>query len=128
MPVKQSKLQAAEIRVLRLIMGVTKHDRMKNTHIRSTLGVEPLILEIEKSMLRWFGHVKRMPPTREVKNMLEWWPQGRRPRGRPIRRWLDGVAEVLHRNGASPRDTEEMCQDRTRWRRFVRDISTDRPT
>ena len=48
------------MRFLRKIMGVTRLDRVRNTVIRETLGVEPLLLSVEKAQLRWYGHVLRM--------------------------------------------------------------------
>ncbi|KAI3370284.1 hypothetical protein L3Q82_024458 [Scortum barcoo] len=52
-------------------------------HFREELGVEPLLLHIERSQLRWLGHLFRMPP-------------GRLPRG--------GVPGMSHREEASGED------------------------
>ena len=43
----ESKIQAAEMRVLRTIKGVTRRDRIRNTAIRAELKVEPLLDTIE---------------------------------------------------------------------------------
>ena len=48
----ESLLQAAEIRVLRLILGVTRRDRMINTQIRQDLNVMPLLEDKEGNRLR----------------------------------------------------------------------------
>ena len=53
----QSKLQGAEMRVLRAVKGVTRRDRVRNLDIRRELRVEPLQEEIERIQLRWYGHV-----------------------------------------------------------------------
>ncbi|KAK0136588.1 hypothetical protein N1851_027273 [Merluccius polli] len=47
------------------------------------LGVEPLLLRIERSQLRWFGHLVRMPPIRLYLEVYHAWPTGRRPRADP---------------------------------------------
>ena len=47
----ESRLQAAEMRVLRLIMGVTRKDRMRNSRIREELKVTPLLEDIERGKL-----------------------------------------------------------------------------
>ena len=40
----------------------TRVDRVRSSVIREGLGVEPLLLCVERSQLRWFGHLVRMPP------------------------------------------------------------------
>ena len=55
----KSRIQAAEMRILRLIHGVTKLDRVRNTIIRQALQIESILDLIERNQLRWFGHVKR---------------------------------------------------------------------
>ena len=47
----ESRIQAAEMRVLRLIRGVSRRDRMRNVKIREDLGVTPLLQFIEKRRL-----------------------------------------------------------------------------
>ena len=47
----ESKIQAAEMRVLRTIKGVTRRDRIRNTAIRAELKMEPLLDTIEKRSL-----------------------------------------------------------------------------
>jgi hypothetical protein len=50
------------------------------------------VLEVtEEKQLRWFGHVKRIPGNRLPLIILEWEPEGKRRRGRPKERWIDGV-------------------------------------
>ena len=71
----RSRVQAAEMRFLRKIVGVTRLDRVRNTAIREKLATEPLLLHIEKSQLRWFGHVCRMPHERLTWQILNSHPQ-----------------------------------------------------
>ena len=124
----KNKLQAAEMRTLRLIYGITKRDRVRNVEVRRQLGVDPLILEIEKSQLRWLGHLLRMPPERKVKQLYEWKPDNRRPVGRPRVRWTDNIKKVLSREDVLLDDAADLCGDRVAWRRFVKELSTDRLT
>ena len=60
----RSQVQASEMRFLRKIEGVTLFDKMHSSEIRKSLNIEPLLLRIERSQLRWFGHVSRMPQER----------------------------------------------------------------
>jgi hypothetical protein len=43
----------------------------------------------------WYGHVKRMDPTRLPKIMINWKPEGRKKRGRPRRTWKDGIYTAI---------------------------------
>ena len=56
----ESKIKAAEMRVLRNLKGVTRRDRIRNTAITAELKVDPLLGTIEKRRLQWYGHVMRM--------------------------------------------------------------------
>jgi len=46
-------------------------------------------------------------------------PEGKRPLGRPRRRWEDNIKIDLHEVGCGVMDWIEVAQDRDRWRAFV---------
>ena len=79
----QSQVQASEMSFLRRIEGVTLFSKVRSFEIRKSLNIEPLLLRIERSQLRWFGHVSRMPQERPPKQALFAKANGRRPVGRP---------------------------------------------
>lgn len=112
----RSRVQAAEMRFLRRIVGVTRMDRIRNTSIREALDLEPLLLFTEKSQLRWFGHVLRMGPDRLARQVFQATPDGRRPVGRPRNRWMDQADALLQRAGHDPDDAETLAADRHRWK------------
>jgi hypothetical protein len=126
----KSKLQASEMRILRLIFGVTKRDRIRNETIRDALKVTSILTVIERSQLRWFGHVMRMDDSRDVKRMYSWDPsvntRRKRPVGRPRKRWKDEIREITSRELESLRDAEELTRDRTEWRSMTRRLTTNR--
>ena len=66
----RSQVQASEMRYLRRIKGVTLFNKVRSSEIRKSLNIEPLLLRIERSQLRWFGHVSRMPQERLPKQVL----------------------------------------------------------
>ena len=90
----RSQVQASEMRFLRRIQGVTMFDKVRSLEIRKSLQVEPLLLRIERSQLRWFGHVSRMPQERLPKQVLLEKVKGERPVGRPRTRWLDQMEDL----------------------------------
>ena len=55
----RSQVQASKIRFLQKMKGVTLLTRCPSHEIRKSL--KPLRLQIKRSQLRWFGHVRRMP-------------------------------------------------------------------
>ena len=118
----RSKVQAAEMKVLRLIKGVTRMDRIRNVDIRNELEIEDILKLIERGQLRWFGHVKRMENARYPRKFLEWQPEGPRPVGRPKKRWRENVNLAMNKRGYSMQQVEDarLYEDRQRWRRFLR--------
>ena len=119
----RSRVVAAEMRVLRVIFGVTRWDRKRNEDVRRELNVEPIENLIVKQQLKWYGHVRRMNPDRYPARMHNWQPQGRIPAGRPRKRWGDGVAAAVEARGRTMEDIEEegLYLDRVRWRDFLSD-------
>ena len=49
------------MRFLRRIEGVALFNKVRSSEIWKSFNIEPLLLRIERSQLRWFGHVSRMP-------------------------------------------------------------------
>ena len=56
---------------------------------------------------------------RRVHRVLVGKPEGKRPLGRPRRRWDDNIKMDLQEVGGCCGDWMEMAQDRDRWRALV---------
>jgi len=69
--------------------------------------------------MRWAGLVARMGEERVVYRFLVGKPEGRRPMGRPRRRWVDNTRTDLQEVGCGYMDWIGLGQDRDRWRTFV---------
>ncbi|KAK3528887.1 hypothetical protein QTP70_012061 [Hemibagrus guttatus] len=78
-----------EMSFLRRVAGRSLRDRVRSSVTREELGVEPLLLHIERGQLRWLGHLFRMPLGRLPGEVFRACPTGKRPRGRPRTRWRD---------------------------------------
>ena len=112
----RSRIQAVEMSFLRRVAGHSLRDRVRSSVTREELGVEPLLLHIERSQLRWLGHLFRMPPGRLPREVFLACPAGRRPRGRPRTRWSDYVAQLAwERLGILPEVLEEVSGEREVW-------------
>jgi hypothetical protein len=55
-------------------------------------------------------------------------PGGKRPLGRPKRRWEDNIKIDLQEVGCGDMDWIELAQDRDRWREFLNAVMNIRVT
>ena len=69
--------------------------------------------------MRWAGHVARMGEERVVYRVLVGKLEGKRPLGRPRRRWLDNIGMDLQEVVCAYVDWIGLAQDRDRWRTLV---------
>ena len=117
----RSRIQAAEMSFLRRVAGRSLRDRVRSSVTREELRVEPLLLHIERSQLRWLGHLFRMPPGRLPREVFQARLTGRRPRGRPRTRWRDYVSRLAwERLGVPPEELEEVAREREVWASLLR--------
>ena len=74
---------------------------------------------VKSRRMRRAGHVARMGEGRGVHRVLVGKPEGKRPLGRPRRRWDDNIKMDLKEVGGGFEDWMELAQDRDRWRALV---------
>ena len=67
------------------------------------------------------GHVASMGEGRGVHSVLVRKPEGKRPLGRPRRRWEDNIKMDLQEVGGGG-DWMELAEDRDRWRALVNTV------
>jgi hypothetical protein len=83
----------------------------------------PSIIRIIKARrMRWAGHVAQMGTKRNAYRLLVGKPEGRRPLGRPRRRWMDNIRIDLGEVGWGDVDWIGLAQDRNKWRTLVNSI------
>jgi len=71
-------LEAAQMKFLRHLLGITKLDKEKNQCIRGKMGAENIVKEIKQYQEKWLQHVQRMDTNRIPKQALQYKPKGRR--------------------------------------------------
>ena len=96
-------------------MGVTRKDKIRNEHIKSTVKVERLGMKMREGRLRWYGHVMRRDQEYVGRKKMEMELPRKRRIGRPKRRFLDVVKEDMKEVG----EKETDIQDRKMWRMMI---------
>ena len=116
------QLDTFEMRCLRVILGVSLMDKIRNEEIRQRLHLPTTICdEVSKRRLKWFGHVVRMPPHRLPFQAYKNDFLKRRPPGRPPARWRDHIERAqLKGTWAFLWEAEHQAQGRPEWRRITR--------
>jgi len=86
---KLERLEAAQMKFLRHLVGITKLDKEKNQCIREKTGAQNIVKEIKQYQKKWLQHVQRMDRNRQPRQALKYRPEGRRNIGRPKKSWRD---------------------------------------
>jgi hypothetical protein len=77
---------------------------------------------IKSRGMSWAGHVARIGETRNAYRILVGKPEGKRPLGRPRRRWVDSIKMDLGEIGWDGRDWLELAQVRDKWQVLVNTV------
>ena len=78
-----------------------------------------IVRVIKLRIMRWTGHVARMGEERDVYRDLMGKPEGRRPMGRPRRRWVGNIRIDLQEVGCGDKDWIGLAQNRDKWRTLM---------
>ncbi|KAJ4443744.1 hypothetical protein ANN_05522 [Periplaneta americana] len=130
---EEHRFRVFENKVLRKIFGAKRDEvtgewrKLHNTELHALYSSPDIIRNIKSRRLRWAGHVARMGESRNAYRVLVGRPEGKRPLGRPRRRWEDNIKMDLREVGYDDRDWINLAQDRDRWRAYVR-VWEIRPT
>jgi hypothetical protein len=90
-------LRVFENRMLRGIFGPKRDEvtggwrKLHNEELHNLYSSPSIIRMIKSRRMRWAGHVARMGEKRTAYRILVGKPEGKRPLGRPRRRWVDNI-------------------------------------
>jgi hypothetical protein len=125
---EEHKLRVFENKVLRKIFG-PKRDGVKggcrklhNEELHNLYSSPSIIRNVKSRRMRWAGHVARMREKRNVYRLLVGKPEGKRPLGRPRRRWIYNIKMDLLEISLSVVDWIGLAEDRYRWRALVNSV------
>jgi hypothetical protein len=94
-----------ENRVLRRIFGPKRDEvtgdwrKLYNEELNDLYCSPSIVRVIKLKRMRWAGHVVHMGEGRGVYGVLVGKPEGKRPLGRPWRRWVDNIKMDLQEVG-----------------------------
>ena len=71
---------------------------------------------IINKQLNWYGHVQIMNEERLPRKIFEWYPPGRRRKGRPQISWMQEVTTGMRENGIN----NLVCVDREGWGKKIK--------
>jgi hypothetical protein len=103
--------------VLRRIFGPKRDEatgewrKLHNEELHDLYPTPSIIRIIKARRMRWAGHVARMGEKNNSYRLLVGKPEGRRPLGRPIHRWLDNIRMDLVEVGWGDVDLIGLAQD-----------------
>ena len=117
------RIDAFELWCWRRLLRVPWTARRSNQSILEAISpgcsLEGMMLKLK---LQYFGHLMRRVDSLEKILMLEG-IRGRRRRGRPRMRWLDGISDLTD---VSLSELREMVMDREAWRTAIHGVAKSR--
>jgi hypothetical protein len=124
----EHRLRVFQNRVLRTIFGSRRDEvigdwrKLRNEELCNLYSLPNIMRMMKLRRMRWAGHVARMGETRNAYRLLVGKPEGKRPLGRPRRRWVDNIKMDLGEIGWDGMDWIELAQDRDQWRAVVNTV------
>jgi hypothetical protein len=131
-PYLKKYVRVFENRVLRIFGPKREEDglrrKLHNDELHSLYSSPNIVRVIISRRMRWARHVARMGEGGGVYRVLVGMPEGKRPLGRPRRRWEDDIKMNLREIRINEAKWIRLDQDRVQWRAFVNTVMNLRVT
>ena len=94
---EERRLRVFENRVFRRVFGSKRDEvtvewrKLRNEELRGLYSLPNIVRVVKSRRMRWVGHVARMGEGRGLHRVLVGKTEGKRPLGRPRRRWEDNI-------------------------------------
>ena len=102
-------------RMLRYMAGVRLQEHVSSEEVAGRCGLRQIDDVLRTTRLRWYGHVRRREEGEVLATVRDWTVEGRRPRGRPRKTWMDNVRDDMRRLNL----TDDMTEDRQMWKNAI---------
>jgi hypothetical protein len=125
---EEHRLRVFENRVFRRIFGPKRGEvtggwrKLHNEELRGLYSSPSIVRVIKARRMRWAGHVACIREVRGAYNILVGKREGRRPLGRPRRRWEDNILMDQREIGFGDVYWIHLTLVRDRWRAFMNKV------
>ena len=98
---EERRLRVFENRVLGKVFGPKKDEvtgewrKLHNEELNDLYSLPNIVRVVKSRRMRWAGHVAHMGEDTGMHRVLVGKPEGKRPLGRPRRRWEDNIKKDL---------------------------------
>jgi hypothetical protein len=117
---EEHRLRVFENRVLRRVLGSRRDEvtgewrKLYNEELSDLYSLPNIVHVVKSRRMRLVGHVAHMGEGRGVHRVLVGKPDGKKPLGRPRRKWDDNIKMDIPEVGGGCGDWLELDQDRDR--------------
>jgi hypothetical protein len=124
---EEHRLRVFENRLLRKIFGPKMEEsgswrKLHNDELHDLYSSPNIVRVIKSRRMRWAGHVAPMGEGRGSYRVLVGRPEGKRPLGRPRRRWEDNIKMDLREIRIDGANWIRLAQDSVQCRAFVNTV------
>jgi len=115
---EERRLRVFESRVLRRVFELKRDEvtgewrKLHNKELSDLYSLPNIARVVKSRRMRWAGYVVLMGQGRGMHRVLVGKHEGKRPLGRPRRRWGDNIKMDLQEVGGDSEEWMELAQDR----------------
>jgi hypothetical protein len=123
---EEHRLRVFQNKLLRIFGHKTEEDgswtKLHNNKLHGLYSLPNIVRVIKSRRMRWAGHVAGMGEGTGVYRVLVGKSEGKRPLGRPRRKWEDNIKLDVREIGIDGANWIRLAQDRVQWRAFVNTV------
>ena len=122
----EEKLQAMEMWMWRRMLKISWTERNTNEEVLTMIGEKRELLKtIRRRQMKFVGHIMRRGGIENT--VLTGMIEGKRGRGRPREKYMDGLVRAVGTNGrnTTPAQLLQATSDRERWRFMAANVLED---
>jgi len=118
----------SENRVLRIIFGPKRDEvtgewrKLHNEELNDLCSSPTIVRVIKWRSMRWVWHEARLGERRGVYRILVMTREGKRPCGKPKRKWEGDIKMDFKGIGGGDMDWIDLASDRNWWRTRVKEV------
>ena len=95
---------------------------LHNAELHALHSSPNIIRSLKSRRRRWAGHVAHMEQSRNAYIILVVKSEGKRPLGKPRRRWDDNIKTDMREVGCDPGEWIDITEDRDQWGAYIRAV------